>query len=124
MSRESLVQAYISGLNLTSVAIVGAGRRCQIITGEPPPGETIASRYYFKASHAELVLATIDREDVTDQKPAALAALIEQAAATLGAPFQTPEQLRKAAGQQVDEITERVKAAGPERCTQKVEHPI
>lgn len=112
MSRESLVQAYISGLNLTAVAIVGAGRRCRIIMGEPAPGETIQHRYFFKPSHVDLLLSTIDKEGVTGKPPAAVAALIEQAAAKLGAPYQTSAGLRKAAGLQVDEITERVKVSG------------
>jgi hypothetical protein len=38
VSRADLVNVYISGLELTAVAIVGAGRRCRIITGEPAPG--------------------------------------------------------------------------------------
>jgi hypothetical protein len=36
----------------------------------------------------------------------------KQAAAKLGAPYQTPDELRKAAEIQVDAITARVKAAG------------
>src|ERR1700726_5355472 len=37
MSRESLVQAYISGLQLTAIAVVADGRRCRITEGEPAP---------------------------------------------------------------------------------------
>jgi hypothetical protein len=73
MSRESLVQAYISGLQLTAVAIVGAGRRCRIITGEPAPGETIQHRYFFKPSHVDLLLATIGPEGLSGKPAAALA---------------------------------------------------
>jgi hypothetical protein len=115
MSRADLVKTYIAALNLASVAVVGAGRRCRIHTGgdgDLAPGEPVACRYYFKASHAELLLATIGQEGCTDQPAAALAALIEQAAAMLGAPFQTPDGLRKTAGLQVAEIVERVKMAG------------
>jgi hypothetical protein len=49
------------------------------------PGETIESRLYFKPSHAELVLSTIDLEGWTDHQPAAVAALIERAAAQASA---------------------------------------
>ncbi len=114
LSRASLVDVYISGLNLTAIVVVASadGRRCRIHTGEPAPGETVKHRFYFKASHAELVLLTIAQDGWTDQQPAVVAALIERTAATLGAPYSTPEQLRKAAGLQVDEIVERVKSSG------------
>jgi hypothetical protein len=112
LSHTALIEAYISALPLTAVAIVGAGRQCRIQTGEIAPGEPVAHRYFFKPSHAELVLASIGQEDCTDQPAAALAASIERAAARLGARWQTPDTLRKLAGQQVDEIVARVKAAG------------
>jgi hypothetical protein len=115
MSHSSLVETYIAALNLTEVAIVGAGRQCRIHTdgdGEIAPGEPVAHRYYFKASHAELVLMTIGKDGMSGKPAGALADAIEQAAATLGAPYQTPAGLRKAAEAQVAEIVERVKAAG------------
>jgi hypothetical protein len=117
MSRASLIDAYISGLSLTAVSVVASadGRRCRIETGgeiAPCRGERIRRQFFFKPSHADLVLMTIDREGVTDQAPAAVAALIERAAATVAAAYQSPDGLRKAAGQQVDEIVERVKASG------------
>jgi hypothetical protein len=108
MSHASLIDTYIAALNLTEVTIVASpdGRRCRIDTGGEialARCEKIVRQFYFKKSHAELVLATIDKEGATDQAPAAVAALIE---------FWTPEQLRKAAAEQVAEITERVKTAG------------
>jgi hypothetical protein len=112
MSHSSLVETYIEALNLTEVAIVGAGRQCRVITGEPAPGEPVACRYFFKASHAELVLATIGPEGLSGQPSGALVAAIERTAAMLGAPYQTPDSLRKAAAEQVAEIVERVKMAG------------
>jgi hypothetical protein len=54
----------------------------------------------------------IGPEGLSGKPAAALAELIERAAAKLGAPHQTPEQVRKAAGHQVAEIVERVKTAG------------
>jgi hypothetical protein len=72
------------------------------------PGETIESRLYFKPSHAELVLSTIDLEGWTDHQPAAVAALIERAAASLGAPYHTLAELREAAEGAVAEIQARV----------------
>jgi hypothetical protein len=114
MARADLIQTYIDSLQLTEVAIFGAGRQCRIHTdgdGDLAPGEPIACRYFFRPSHAELVLATIGQDDMSG-RPAALAASIEQAAATLGAKWQTPDALRKAAAEQVDEITERVRSAG------------
>jgi hypothetical protein len=112
MSRADLIETYISVLNLTSVAIVGAGRQCRIHTGEIPPGEPIAARYLFKPSHAELLLATIGKDGLAGQPAAALVDAIERTAAMLGAPHQTPAELRAAAAGQVAEIVERVKMAG------------
>jgi hypothetical protein len=112
VSRAALVDVYISGLNLAEIAIVGAGKRCRIITGEPAPREPVAYRYFFKPSHADLVLMTIDKEGLRGKPPAAVASLIEQAAGMLGAPFQTPDGLRRAAEIQVAEITARVKISG------------
>jgi hypothetical protein len=113
VSRAALIDVYISGLNLVEVAIVGAGRQCRIHTdGKIAPGEPVAHRYHFKASHAELVLATIGHEGCTDQLAAApLAALVERTAATLGASYVTPAELRKAAEAHVNEITERIRVA-------------
>lgn len=112
VSRAALIDVYISGLALAEVAIVGAGRQCRIHTGEIPPGERIKHQFFFRPSHAELLLMTIDKEGVTGKQAAALAALIEQAAAKLGAPYQTPDEVRRAAEEQVDEIVERVKTGG------------
>jgi hypothetical protein len=115
VSRTDLIQTYIEALNLTEVAIVGAGRQCRIHTdgdGEIAPGEPIAHRYFFKPSHAELVLATIGPEGLSGQPAGALVDAIEQTAAKLGARWQTPDGLRKAAAAQVAEIVERVKTAG------------
>jgi hypothetical protein len=114
VSRDSLIDAYIAALPLAAVAIVlsADGRRCRIHTeGEPGPGETIERRLYFKPSHAELVISTIDLlEGWTDQAPAAVAASIEQAAATLGAPVHALGELRQAAEEAVAEVTARVDA--------------
>jgi hypothetical protein len=114
MSRACLVQTYIDGLSLTSITVIGAGKQCRIITGEPPRGEPIAARYYLKASHAEMVIATIGRDGLQGKPAAALVDAIKQAAAMLGARFQTLDEVRKAAGSRVDEIVERVKSAGLE----------
>jgi len=62
---------------------------------------------------------TIGKEGLSDKPPAAVAALIEQAAARLGAPFQTADELRKVAEQQVAEITARIKVAGPSGALKK-----
>jgi hypothetical protein len=112
MSRSSLVDVYLSALNLTSIAVIGAGKQCRIETGEPAAGELIQHQYYFKPSHAELVLATIGRDGMSGKPAAVLAASIKQAAATLGAPFQTPGGLRNTAECQVAVIVARVKASG------------
>jgi hypothetical protein len=112
MSHASLIETYISALNLAEIAIVGAGRQCRVITGEIAPGEPVACRYFFKPSHAELVLATIGPEGLSGKPAGELAASIERTAAMLGARHQSPEQLRKAAEEQVAEIVERVKTAG------------
>jgi hypothetical protein len=115
MARADLIQTYIDSLQLTEVAIVGAGRTCRIHTngdGEIAPGEPVAARFYFKPSHAELVLMTIGKEDVTGKPASSLVDAIERTAAMLGAKWQTPDTLRKGAAEQVAEIVERVKMAG------------
>jgi hypothetical protein len=118
MSRASLIEAYISGLNLTEVAVVGAGRRCRIsnrpLGVDLTPGEPIAHRYYFKPLHAELVLSTIDQDSMSGQPAGVLADAIEKAAAMLGAPIRTLTELRRAAELAVDEITARVMVANQE----------
>jgi hypothetical protein len=112
MARADLVDAYLSSLKLTSIAIVGAGRCARIHTGDPPPGELIQHRYYFKPSHAELLLMTIGRDGMSGKPAAALVASIKQTATTLGAPFKTPGELRQAAETRVAMIVARVKASG------------
>jgi hypothetical protein len=62
LSRASLVETYISALNLTVVTVVSSGRQCRITDGEPAPGEKIKHQYFFRSSHAELVLMTIGKE--------------------------------------------------------------
>jgi hypothetical protein len=117
MSHSSLVETYISGLNLTSITVVASpdGRCCRIEMGGEialARCEKIARQFYFRATHAELVLATIDREGATDQAPAAVAAQIERTATALGASHVSPSELRAAAERHVEEIVERIKASG------------
>lgn len=109
MSRESLIEAYISALPLVAVAIVSStdGKQCRIETGGACAR---APSFYFKATHLDLVLATIDLDGWTELAPADVSALIERTAANLGAPFQTPDALRKAAEAAVTEIIDRVEA--------------
>jgi hypothetical protein len=112
VSRADLVDAYISGLNLTEIAIVGAGKQCRLHTGgDLVPGEPVAHRYLFKSSHVDLLLATIGQDGLSGQPAAALAELVVQAAASIGAPYQSPAQIRKGAELAVAEITERVRIA-------------
>ena len=114
MSRSKLVEAYIAALPLAAVAVISSadGARCRILTdGEPGPGETIEHQLYFKPSHADLVLMTLGLEGWTDQAPAAVAAQIEQAAATLGARYYALAELSKAAAEAVAEVQARVDAA-------------
>jgi hypothetical protein len=112
MSRESLVEAYISGLQLTEIAIVGAGRQCRIHTGgDLARGEPVAHRYLFKSSHVDLLLATIGPEGLSGKPATTLAELVVQAAASIGAPYQSPAQVRKGAELAVAAITERIRIA-------------
>ena len=113
MSRVSLVEAYISGLQLTEIAIVGAGKQCRITAGGEfaTPGEPVAHRYFFKSSHVDLLLATIGQDGLSGRSAAALAELIVQAAASIGATHQSPAQVRKGAELAVAAITERVRIA-------------
>jgi hypothetical protein len=111
MSRASLVDVYISSLPFVPVAIVADGRRCRIRTGEPAEGEKIAHLYYFKPSHIELVLGAAGLGDgPIDEEPAAVAARLVSAARSIGAPFQTPDELRADAEQEVDKILAKVDA--------------
>jgi len=107
MSHSSLVETYIAALPFAAVAIVAVPGGCRIEIGG-----TSAPAFYFKPSHLELVLAAIDQKGLSGKPPALMAGAIKQAAATLGAPYETAVELRKAAGQQVAEIVERVKTAG------------
>jgi hypothetical protein len=110
---RALVEAYISALPLTAVAIVSSadGRRCRILTeGEPGPGETIERQLYFKPSHAELVLSKIDLEGWTNEPAAAVVASIVSAATMLGAPHYALADLRKVAAAVVAEVVARVEA--------------
>jgi hypothetical protein len=123
MPRVDLIQTYISGLNLTEIAIVGAGKQCRIKTttggrfegtfqtGEIAPGEPVAHRYFFKSSHVDLLLATIGQDGLSGRSAAALAASIEQAAASIGAVYRSPAEIHKAAELAVAAITERVRIA-------------
>jgi hypothetical protein len=112
MCRADLVDAYLSALPLTSVAVIGAGKQVRITTDEPAAGELIQHQWYFKPSHAELVLLTIGKEGMSGKPAPALVASIKQTATTLGAPFKTPGELRSAAETQVAVIVARVKASG------------
>jgi hypothetical protein len=117
MSRESLVEAYVSAMPFAAVAIVAVpGSGCRVETGAPgAPGEI--ARYYFKPSHVDLVLGaaglgTDQLKDGTVQKltPAAIAALIERTAAAIGAPFETAAELRAAATLEVEKVVAKVEA--------------
>jgi hypothetical protein len=111
MSRESLVEAYVSALPFAAVAIVQtAGGGCRIETAAPgAPGEAI---YYFKPSHVDLVLGAAGlAAGPIDATPAAVAALIEKTALAMGAPFKTSAEIRAAAKIQVAEIVAKVEAA-------------
>jgi hypothetical protein len=107
LSRALLVEAYVAALPLTAVAVVSSpdGRQCRIETGG-----TSTPAFYFKPSHAELVLSAIDLDGWTDQSAAAVAALIERTAAAMGAPYQTHGELLQAAEQAVADIVARVDA--------------
>jgi hypothetical protein len=78
--------------------------------GEIPPGEPGAHRFFFRASHVDLLLAAIGHAGLSGKPPGALADAIAQVAASIGAPYQTPDQLRRVAEQAVDEVQERVAA--------------
>jgi hypothetical protein len=113
MSRESLIEAYVSALPFAAVAVVAiAGGGCRVETAAPgAPGETIA-QYYFRPSHVELVLGAAGLgTDPIDQPPDVVAALIEKTAATMGAPFETAAEIRAAAKIQVAAIVAKVEAA-------------
>jgi hypothetical protein len=114
LSRASLIDAYVSALPFAPVAVVVIPGGCRVaVGGEPAAGETIKHQFYFRPLHIELVLGAAALSDGLIKLPAdAVAARIELAAATLGAPCHTLEQLRKFAAPQVAEIVVRVKASG------------
>ena len=78
--------------------------------GEIPPGEPGAHRFFFRASHVDLLLSAIGRDGMSGKSAEALAAAIEQAADRIGAPFQTLDELRRVAEVQVAEVQARVAA--------------
>jgi hypothetical protein len=111
MSHADLIQTYIAALNLTAVTVIGDGRQCRIHTGEIPPGERVKAQFFFRPTHAELVLMTVNKEGLAG-KAAGRAGWRDRAGGNkLGAPYQTPDGLRKAAERHVDEIVTRVKDA-------------
>jgi hypothetical protein len=115
VSRAALIDAYVSALPFTPVAVVAIpGGGCRVETAaQCAPGETIAKQYYFKPSHIELVLGAAGLADgPIRQPPAVVAALIERTARRMHAPYETEPEIRAAAKIQVDAITERVKASG------------
>ncbi|WP_426442028.1 hypothetical protein [Bradyrhizobium genosp. P] len=107
MSRESLVEAYITALPFAAIAIIAVpGGGCRVETGAP--GEI---RYFFKPSHLDLVLGAAGLgTDPIDEAPAAVAELIERTAAAIGAPFNTAAEIRAAAAVEVEKVTARVEA--------------
>src|SRR5260370_41999594 len=113
MSRDSLIEADIMALPFTAIAVVSIpGGGCRIETvAQFAPGETIERRLYFKPSHVELVLGAAGLADgPIDQPPDAVAALIERAARSMGAPYETEAEIRAAAKIQVAEIVAKVDA--------------
>jgi hypothetical protein len=113
MSRADLIRTYISALPFAPVAIVAVpGGGCRIATAAPgAPGEKIAKLYYFKPSHIELVLGAAGLgAGPIDEVPAAVAALLEKTARSMGAPYETAAELRAAAEQEVDKIVAKVQA--------------
>jgi hypothetical protein len=114
MSRADLVEAYLSALPLSPVAVIAIpGGGCRVaLGGEVAPGETITQQFYFRPTHVEVVLNAAGLTDTpTDQAPRTVAALIGQAAVAMGAGFQTRAQLRKAAAEAVNEIVARTRVA-------------
>ena len=106
MSRQSLIDVYISSLPYAAVSIIPAAPGSRVEVGGPSK-----PAFYFKMTHIELVLGRAGLHcGPVDQPPAAVAALIEQAAAKLGATVIRPDELRKAAEIQVDEISARIRA--------------
>ena len=103
--RFRIVHRFLEGAFTNRIVSSPDGRQCRIETGG-----TSTPAFYFKPSHAELVLSTIDLQGCTDQPAAAVAALIEQTAASLGAPFQTLAELQEAAAEAVAGIVARVDA--------------
>jgi hypothetical protein len=83
LSRASLIDAYISGLALTAVAVVSDGPQ-QDHGRRAGAGREDQAAILFQVIARRLVLATIDMEGLSDQQPGAVAALIEQAAETSG----------------------------------------
>jgi hypothetical protein len=114
LSRASLIEAYITALPFTAVAVVQtAGGGCRVaVGGEPAPGEKIKHQFFFKPLHIELLLSAAGLDDAPiNQAPDAIAALLEKAARRMGAPYETESEIRAAAERQVDAIVERVRAS-------------
>jgi hypothetical protein len=113
VSRETLIQAYVSALPFAAVNIIATINGCRVsVGGELAPGEIAIATYFFRPLHIELLLgAAALTDDPVDRSPVAVASLISDAAKKVGAPCHTAKQLRAAAEHEVDKILERVRVS-------------
>jgi hypothetical protein len=100
------------GLRVRVAVCRGGDRRAARRRLPDRDGRSVRAGRYFKPAHADLVLGAAglaDRPPIY-QSPDAVAALIEQTAVTMGAPFETAADIRAAAEQEVSKIVDRVEA--------------
>lgn len=110
--RDALVEAYLGALDARAVLIQAApnGQPARISTEADPQFNLFAVLWFSKSAHAELVLAQCPAGWV-DVAPAALRDEVINAAAALGAPWRTTEEVRVEASIAVAEIIASVEAS-------------
>gem|GEM_PF-4837469 len=92
--RDDLVKSYVAALDACTVVILaGPGCMSGVCRGPSPGQIPFETLWFAKAQHAELVLAQCP-DGWVDLPPAALRDQVVNAAAALGARFQTSDRSR------------------------------
>lgn len=118
--REALVEAYLGALEAKALLIltIGAGHPAKISFSPDPSFETFDALWFAKPHHAELVLmrcmddlATVGAvrpEGWIDMPAREVRDAVVNAAAQLGARWQTTDQIKSSASNEVEKIIAQV----------------
>ncbi len=109
--RSEMVLAYIEARESVPIHVLRTPAGIAVLEGGLQEGaQVVASFWFAKSHHAEMVLADIGRTDPTITADD-LRDTIVNAAANLGAPWQTSEEITAGAEAAVDEIMAKVEAS-------------